>query len=169
MIPWINMGEWPSWLQVYNVEQIYGAQAGGACLYVGSMCVSGRSGGYSDTPVEIFWQEKRARPEYSHYFGLYRQGGQAMITNAGSVAEGVWAGMMCDETGEIVFSRYRHDMRHSKTGRFFVDGGRDYMRSGGTGGIHVLLKVVGPRMHYIVPADHSAAVVDRFTETGERP
>ena len=32
--------------------------------------------------------------------------------------------------GDVIYSRYRHDYRHSPDGSVWIDGGRDYTRSG---------------------------------------
>jgi len=40
-------------------------------------------------------------------------------------------GVQCTHCGDRIWSRHRHDCRSCTCGKSFVDGGRDYLRSGG--------------------------------------
>ena len=71
---------------------------------------------------------KEPHPEGSNYFAIWFDDiGCAMISNGISATEPFHA-IMVDET--VYYSRYRHD--HRDYGDFFIDGGRDYTRSGGS-------------------------------------
>lgn len=41
-------------------------------------------------------------------------------------------GIKCPNCKEIIYSRARHDFKRCSCGNVFVDGGRDYIRYGGT-------------------------------------
>lgn len=98
-------------------------------------------------PVSIFYQPDPAMvPEGgSHYFGIYRQRRvenlpqEIMICNAISCAE-PFTGVVADN-GDIIYSRYRHDMRTSPDESVWIDGGRDYLRYDGKS------KLIGLQMH----------------------
>lgn len=143
--PWINMGERPNWLNIPRVEAAYGKL--GVCRFVGMLCLK-QGKGFTDSPVAVFWQEKPALSEYSNYFGITTRHSEALIMSAASVAEGFWEGRM-SKTGEVLFSRFRHDYRQSRDATVVVDGGRDYFR--GRGGTPVLLRVVEDRMEITPP------------------
>jgi hypothetical protein len=98
---------------------------------------------WSEQPMAVFWQEKLLRPDHSHYFAIFRGSFGAMITSGLSVAEGTWDGIMHPGTGEVVFSRFRHDFRGTKDDTIVVDGGRDYFKvARNKGGIFVKLAVI---------------------------
>jgi hypothetical protein len=143
MLTWINMGEQPDYLKVAAVEERYAKRTEGACKFVAMLTIKTR-GGWSEEPAAVFWQEKTTDPAHSNYFGLVVQNNTLMICNGSSVAEGTWAGMLDPVSGEIVFSRYRHDYRQTRSGKVTVDGGRDYFKGGG--GRPVELKFDGPMM-----------------------
>lgn len=124
--PWINMGE-PYWAFDHaKVEDLHNAR------YVGDFCLRTKNGGWSEVPAAVFWQETPPQPGYSNYFALYRDDyeGRLLITSGASVAEGVWDAVIA-ASGEIVFSRWRHDCRTSADGTAMADGGRDYFRGYG--------------------------------------
>lgn len=147
VLPWINLGPSPKWLSVDRVIETYAEKTGGLVRFLGEVTVRtphGRDGPdtFSTTPVAVFWQERISNPEHSHYFGLFHGRSGLHITNAACVAEGIWRGAMHSATGEVVFSRYRHDMRGPEDGSFHVDGGRDYLKmSGKRLGVPVTLAV----------------------------
>lgn len=154
--PWINMGPAPDWLNVRRIEEHYEKQTGGAVKFIGQLTCKTARGDWSERPRAVFWQEKPPRPEYSNYFGLVvDEHNTVYISDGSSVADGTWNGLMDRETGEVVFSRYRHDFRGFESSgadkNAFVDGGRDYGRFG-YGDVmpkSVTLKVIGPRMEIV--------------------
>lgn len=90
-----------------------------------------QNGSWSEPSVAVFYQ-KEAHPQGSNYFGLYYQPGSGylMITDAITTVQGEIDAVMA-ANGDIIYSRYRHDMRYSPDGSVFIDGGRDYCRMGG--------------------------------------
>ena len=86
-------------------------------------------GNWANFPVAIFYTEK-VHPEGSNYFGMYlTEDKTLMITNGIKATEQPFSGVMA-KNGDVIYSRYRHDHRTSDDGSVFVDGGRDYFRSG---------------------------------------
>jgi hypothetical protein len=130
----INNGHKDSRFKIADVEGKYNAK------YVGQMALRTVDGGWSvDVPGEIFWQETPPQPGYSNYFALIVRNGVVYITSGATAVEGVITGIVADN-GEIIYSRARHDMRHSQDQSVWIDGGRDYTRTGG--GRLVSLKVI---------------------------
>lgn len=141
---WINMGDILYGANVKKIEDRYAQDTGGACRFIGSLCLRSK-GSYTDK-VLTFWQEKPSKPEHSNYFGLFSRSGGTMITNADSITVGTWDALADPETGEVLFSRDRHDFRRSKSGNFTVDGGRDYLKVSGHRFFPAKLQVVRDRM-----------------------
>lgn len=135
-IDWINKGEVVTGLDVEKAEKHYGAH------YVADLCVKLPSGNWCDEPCSIFWVEKPSQPQFSNYFGLYIRDGQVMITDGLSAVGGVIFRGAKAASGEIIFSRFRHDFRKSADETAMADGGREYYR--GFGPKPVFLKVIGP-------------------------
>jgi len=67
----------------------------------------------------------------SRYFGIYRHplNNSIYICDGSSVEELDFTGITADN-GDIIYSRTRHDFRTSPDGSVWIDGGRDYVRSG---------------------------------------
>jgi hypothetical protein len=149
MIPWINMGEQAPNIAVRKVEKRWADKTGGAVRYIGGLCLKEDSG-WSNLPVDVFWQERVTDPAHSNYFGLFFRQDSLVICDARSVAEGVWGGLCNRDTGEVLFSRFRHDFRSDSTGAY-VDGGRDYFRCGSLTPEHerVHLRVIKSRMEIV--------------------
>ena len=121
-LTWINRGPpyWPS-INIAKVEQHYNA------IYVGDFPLWDKEY-WTDQAFSVFFVEEPEKSEYSNYFGLYINSPSSVwITNAVSVTEGYWDGIVADD-GEIIYSRFRHDFRSSTDGTVTVDGGRDYQR-----------------------------------------
>lgn len=111
-------------LYIAECEKKYNA------TYMGYFSLKTKRGGWSDRPVEVFYQpEPDVASGHSHYFGLFTDDTGLYITNAISAFEEPMIGMVA-RSGEIVISRYAHDYR--QVGDQFIDGGRDYTRLGGT-------------------------------------
>lgn len=131
----VNNGHEDCPFKIPEVEARYKAK------YVGQLALRTVGGGWSeDSPGEVFYQEKPPVEGYSHYFALINRRGTIYITSGASAVEGVITGIAAKD-GEIIYSRYRHDMRYSRDGSVWIDGGRDYVRSG-MGGHFVLLKII---------------------------
>jgi hypothetical protein len=121
----INHGERQlNWLNTVVVEHNYHAK------YVGEFCIRTKDGGWSESPVAVFYQpDPDVSKGHTHYFGIMAQFGAVYITNAISAAEVDITGVQYGD--EIIYSRFHHDFRRNSTGEVFVDGGRDYLRWGG--------------------------------------
>jgi len=94
------------------------------------------NGGWTDAPSAIFWQETPPDPTFSHYFALFRkmvlglngpEDGPLYIASGQSAVDDPLTGIVASN-GDVVYSAYRHDFRHSPDQSVFIDGGRDYVR-----------------------------------------
>jgi outer membrane protein assembly factor BamB len=130
----VNNGHEECIFKIPEIEAKYNAK------YVGQLALRTSQGWWSeDSPGEVFYQETPPVKGYSNYFALIRRGGTIYITSGASAVEGVITGIAAKD-GEIIYSRYRHDMRTSTDKSVWIDGGRDYVRTGG--GHLVLLKII---------------------------
>ena len=103
------------------IEDQYGAK------YMGYWCTKNSRGGWNEQPVDVFYQpDPNKELGHSHYFGMFRQDDEVMITNAESCFSEPLTGAVCDD-GEVIVSRYRHDYIEKKGA--MIDGGRDYTRA----------------------------------------
>lgn len=93
-------------------------------------CVKG-AWGWTDYPAAIFYQPNppRGRPECTNYFGIVIKGSQMFICQAIDITTVRIDAVVADD-GDVIWSRYRHDYRESNDGSVWIDGGRDYTRSG---------------------------------------
>lgn len=109
--------------QIQTVEDKYNA------IYVFESCIRNKYGGWCNFPAAIF-HTQIAHPDGSNYFAMYISpvDGKLMITDGISAVEGEIEGLRIGN--DIVYSRYRHDYREFNG--YFVDGGRDYLRYGGS-------------------------------------
>lgn len=128
----VNTGRDDAQFDIAKVEEKYNAK------FVGQFCCKTRGGTWAESPADVYWQE--TPPEgYSNYFALITQMGSVYITSGASAVEPLITGVVAND-GEVIYSRYRHDYRSSKDGSVWIDGGRDYVRSGTNN--FVTLKVV---------------------------
>jgi hypothetical protein len=118
---------------IVNIEDFYGAKYMGYWAIYGSADYS-----WSEIPVDVFYQPNpNVSKGHSHYFGMYRDGLKAMITNAESAFSDLITGILTDD-GEVIVSRYRRDF--VLKGNYFIDGGRDYIRSSGGEFVNITVK-----------------------------
>lgn len=108
------------------IEQQYHAN------FIAELPLGLKGGGWSDWPAAIFFVPKLVKPEHKHHIGFFLDGAGMCVASAEPFDPWVDA-MECDKTYEIIYSQYRHDFVESSNGKFFIDGGRDYLRFGGTG------------------------------------
>lgn len=102
------------------VEKNYGA------VYMGAWAIKTKSGGWSDQPVEVFYQPNPDTDKgHTNYFGLFTENGQLLITDATTAFSEPITGVVSKD-GEVLVSRFRHDMQTS--GDDMIDGGREYLR-----------------------------------------
>lgn len=108
---------------IATIEEFYGAK------YMGYWCTKNSKDHWNEVPVDVFYQANpKTELGHSHYFGMYIQNEQVMITNAESAFTDPIIGMICED-GEVIVSRYRHD--YVEKGDRMIDGGRDYVRTSG--------------------------------------
>lgn len=142
----VNTGLADARFKVEVIEKKYNAK------FVGQFCLRTIGGGWQgDDCADIYYQETPPVEGYSNYFGMVWQGGTAYITSGASGVEGIISAVEADD-GEIIYSRYRHDMRYSEDKSVYIDGGRDYVRSG-LHGRFLLLKIVGSEFYEVEPGD----------------
>jgi hypothetical protein len=105
---------------IKTLEEKYGAK------YMGYWCTTRTSGGWNETPVDVFYQPNPDTSKgHTHYFGMFRQGERVWITEASSAFSEPITGIICED-GEVLVSRCRHD--YVTKGEHMIDGGRDYTR-----------------------------------------
>lgn len=141
----VNTGRSDVICDIAKVEEKYNAK------FVGQLCLRTKSGGWQgDDCGDVYYQATPPVEGYSNYFALVNQGGSLYITSGASAVEGEISGVRADD-GEIVYSRYRHDMRHSTDQSVWIDGGRDYVRTGPR--VLVQLKIVDGEWFELEPGD----------------
>ena len=119
----VNTGRAEALTKIDVVEKKYNAK------WVGQFCLKTKDGAWQgDTCADVYFQEVPPEQGYSQYFGLLNQGGKLYITSAESAVEGIINCVVAMD-GEIIYSRFRHDMRCSADGSVFIDGGREYIRT----------------------------------------
>ena len=109
---------------IVKVENMYGAK------HMGYWCKKHKIGWWTDYPVDVFYQPTPDLAKgHTHYFGLFLDQGNVMITDADSAFSEPMTGIEDPETGEVLVSRYRHDSITRNS--LMIDGGRDYLRYSG--------------------------------------
>ena len=111
--------------------------------FVGEFCLRDRFGWVND-PVQLYWQETPPVVGYSNYFALFIRDGEVFITSGQTVADEPITAIRCGE--EVIWSRFRHDLRGSADGKAAIDGGRDYTKITGTPDEILTLRIVGPNL-----------------------
>jgi hypothetical protein len=81
--------------------------------------------------VEVFYADVEHSDSKSRYFALYVDSytNNLMITNGAFIEDQIISAVLADN-GDIVYSRYRHDFVRSEDESVWIDGGREYTRSG---------------------------------------
>jgi hypothetical protein len=79
----------------------------------------------------VFYGSQPHPDSGSRYFGLYYHplDGKLYVCNAADVEDIEISAVQADN-GDIIYSRHRHDFRRSDDSSVWIDGGRDYVRSG---------------------------------------
>ena len=138
-------------INIKVIEEEYNAK------YVGDFCIKGKYVSWSNFPVSIFWQETPPVEGYSNYFGVYVEDDKVFITDGSSAFSEPIEGIVADD-GEVIYSRYRHDMVSSADGSVSIDGGRDYTKI--SGNIHNMIV-------HIVPDGSTLKIVTRNNNDDE--
>lgn len=130
-------------IKIKEVENLYN------CKYVGEFSLPAKEGGWVNMPVAIFYQDE-AHPQGSNWMAVFMRYDHYSDKNKLYVADGKpavdveWDGILTPE-GDIIYSAYRHDMQLDSTGRYSIDGGREYTKisypSEGNKSIPVKLKI----------------------------
>lgn len=111
-------------INVEIIENHYGGK------FIGDFCIRTKNGGWSATPVAIFYQPNPNRElGHTNYFGIFIDQNNTPLITAGDSAfsDGIVAKIAND--GEIIYSRYVHDHVTSNDGSTWIDGGRSYTRT----------------------------------------
>lgn len=77
-----------------------------------------------ETKLYLVLQQKNSPDVSKAYFHWYKEAEMAPWREQ--------TGIRCTKCGDVIYSRYRHDMRPCMCDAVFVDGGRDYLRISGT-------------------------------------
>lgn len=141
----VNNGRNVAQFSIEKVEAKYNAK------FVGQFCLKTVSGSWGESPADIYYVQNPDRSlGHSNYFGLITQRGGVYITRGdAAVAENITA-IVADD-GEILYSKFRHDYNVSKDKSVWIDGGRDYTRSGGEK--FVTLKIVDGEFYQLEDED----------------
>lgn len=128
-----------------TLEQIAKIELKKDAVFICETCLADKSGNFFNNPTAIFFA-KESHPQGSHYFGVFWKFDTLYICNAFSATVHDITGIVA-ENGDIIYSRYRHDYRTSPDESVWIDGGRDYTRSGG--GKFVTLRIIGDKLTQI--------------------
>jgi hypothetical protein len=106
--------------QIRTIEEKYNAK------FVFESQLKLKDNNWSDFSSAVFYTET-PHPEGSNWFGIWRNDGKYMISNAISAVEEPFFGVLA-ENGDIIYSRHPHDLRVSDDRTVFIDGGRGHPR-----------------------------------------
>lgn len=135
--------------------------------FVCELAIRGKFG-WTDSPAQIYYQENPPNG-YSNYFGLVYQNGELYIVSGASVV-GIPIEAIQTPTGEIIWSRFRHDYRKAESADIFVDGGLDYLRYGGGDITKVKKVILTIKQDKLVVVEDEAEIVKLFeNKTGITP
>lgn len=102
--------------------------------FVFESCIKNAYDGWCNFPAAIFYTEEK-HPKGSNYIAFYRKNDpfdvtsyKLMVTDGISATKEPFKAIQIGN--DVIYSRYRHDYR--EFGAYFVDGGRDYLRYGGS-------------------------------------
>ena len=142
----VNNGRDVAQFIIEKVETKYNAK------FVGQFCLKTVDGGWGESPADIYYVQNPDRSlGHSNYFGLIVRNGTAYITRGDSAVEPLITAIAAAD-GEILYSKYRHDYNVSKDKSVWIDGGRDYTRSGSINHF-VTLKVVDGEFYQLEQED----------------
>jgi hypothetical protein len=115
--------------QFYELEFISAIEKRYDAKYILESCIKNRDKLWTDFPWAIFYNET-PHPQGSNYFAIAPSNNpeKYIIANAICLTERPIMGIFDEENDIIIFSRFRHDYRTSPSGKYFIDGGRDYTR-----------------------------------------
>ena len=116
-----------------KVEELYSQKDGVPVKYVCSTDFK-----TIDRPVDIFYRDSPHPKFGNRYFGIAvdYEDGSYTIFNADEI-EKFSFGMVENDNNELEYSQSHHDYKSFKNGNM-IDGGRDYIRSGGNFKVYVV-------------------------------
>lgn len=109
-------------LDIAHIEKVYSQKDAVPVKYVCSTEVK-----KNNVPCDIFYRSTPHPIHGNRYFGIGLSHWGAFIMNADEIEEYVFS-MVTDSSGNLHYSRYRHDFVSVDNGNF-IDGGRSYVRS----------------------------------------
>jgi hypothetical protein len=108
---------------VFSVEKVL-AYYGKDYIYV---CTTAKP--FGSTEIDVYHYTPGVHPKFNNrYLGVLKQNGGLYVTNMDEVENYKFA-LLKNKVGDLVYSQHVHDFVQSDDS--FVDGGRDYIRSGG--------------------------------------
>ena len=128
----------PLWYYKDAVKE-YISEKHPSARFVAEIALPLKNGGWSDNPGVVMYEETPPHPFTNNFFAYYRypdnplddkERGKWVVTGL-SKFDPVVEGVYCPSRGVVAISRYCHDYYTTSVG-FFVDGGRDYTRYGGS-------------------------------------
>lgn len=102
------------------------------CKYVCESQVPTKDGGWSDFPVQIYWQRNPPKG-YNDFFGFWLEGikpQRAIICEIKPDFDFTVTALITPND-ELIYSAFRHDMAWDNTNGYAIDGGRDYVKLSG--------------------------------------
>ena len=151
----------------FSPEQLAKIEAHYSAKYVCETCIKTKSGAWANTSVSILYQDDLSKVPAggSQWFGLFFKKEspdpdsptRLFIVNALSAVDQDIEGIVA-ANGDVIYSRYRHDYRHSPDESVWIDGGRDYTRFGfhnvidPEGGAFVTLRIVEDKLTVVEEA-----------------
>jgi len=98
-----------------------------SAVYVADSAIKDKKGNFTNLPWAIFYTPK-AHPDGSNYIAVRPTGPKTVLVTDGITATEPFQGILVGN--DIMYSTYTHDFW--KHNGIFVDGGRDYVRYGGS-------------------------------------
>lgn len=110
-------------------------------VFVEEIALKMVNGGYTDNPGVVLYQENPPDPYVNKFFAYYKKV-DVLAYAEGRAPNDQWVivglptfdpvvtALLNRKTGDLMISRYRHD--YWTHGACFIDGGRDYLRYGGS-------------------------------------
>lgn len=104
------------------------------CRFVCESCLQNKDGKWVNSPAAFFYTREPHPDTGSRYFALWQSGwSDKWIISDGQIIEEQDITGIVSESGEVIYSRYRHDYVDSYDRSVSIDGGRDYVKTSGKG------------------------------------
>jgi hypothetical protein len=145
--------------ELFSANQLCKIEIHYKAKYVCETCIRSVGGQWANFPAAIFYQpDPSLVPKWgSQHFALYY--GREYMVNGSSrpslrIANAKKLGALEPFTGiaavngDVIYSKYRWDFRASSDNTVWIDGGRDYIRSGGHGRV-VRLQIIADKLEIV--------------------